>query len=383
MDTQKLFDTIESLKDQYIEFLKDIVKIESPTDYKKGVDEVGEYFIKKAKEQGFSVEVSKQEGSGNAVCITMNENSKGKLFCISGHMDTVHPLGFFGENPVYVKDNELHGPGIEDCKGGIVLGFMVMDALKQNGYTDRPVRLLLQSDEENSSATSNKATINYICEKAKDAEYFLNLEPSTMKNAIMQRKGIAKYEFTVNGQAAHASQCALKGASAIKEAAYKIIEIEKNQDNDAITMSCGIIEGGTAINTVPPECKFRLDVRYADDEQLKRVEEIVNSVAEKSFVEGTSCTARRLSLRVAMPRTDKNVAFLDKVNVIYKKHNFGELKYEKRGGGSDAADVTAAGITVMDGFGVHGGGGHTINEMIYLDDFTECAKRIAAIITEI
>ena len=50
----------------------------------------------------------------------------------------------------------MYGPGVMDCKGGIVAAIMAMEALEKCGFTERPVQLLLQSDEENGSATSNK-----------------------------------------------------------------------------------------------------------------------------------------------------------------------------------------------------------------------------------
>lgn len=38
MKCEKLFQTIESLNEEYLQFLTDICNIESPTEYKEGVD---------------------------------------------------------------------------------------------------------------------------------------------------------------------------------------------------------------------------------------------------------------------------------------------------------------------------------------------------------
>ena len=193
MDTEKLFEIIESKKEEYINFLKETAEIESPTTYKKGVDAVGEYFIKKGEEKGFKTEVFKQEKAGNAVIITMNPDSKEKPVCLSGHMDTVHPVGSFGEPCVKFEDNKMIGPGVCDCKGGCVNAFWAMDALKEMGYNKRPVMLLLQSDEETSSRESNCETIKYIIKKAENAVAFFNMEPCVYETSvILERKGIAK-----------------------------------------------------------------------------------------------------------------------------------------------------------------------------------------------
>lgn len=96
MKCEKLFQTIDSLNEEYMQFLVDVCTIESPTEYKEGVDRVGEYFIAKAKEKGWNIEVQEQKVSGNAICITMNPDAQGSPVCLSGHMDTVHPVGSFG-----------------------------------------------------------------------------------------------------------------------------------------------------------------------------------------------------------------------------------------------------------------------------------------------
>ena len=61
MMCKELFQTIESLNEEYIKFLTDICRIESPTDYKEGVDCVGKYFADKAKEKGWVVEIQNQD----------------------------------------------------------------------------------------------------------------------------------------------------------------------------------------------------------------------------------------------------------------------------------------------------------------------------------
>lgn len=93
----------------------------------------------------------------------------------------------------------------------------------------------------------------------------------------MSEKGIAKFEFSVFGISEHASKC-YDGASAIAEAANKILELEKYKEKNGITCNCGTIQGGTVPNVVPERCVFTLDVRFTDAEQYEDVKEIVNRV---------------------------------------------------------------------------------------------------------
>ena len=383
MDTKKLFEVIESKKDEYTTFLKEIAEIESPTTYKEGVDAVGAYFIKKAKEHGWKTEVFEQKIAGNVVVITMNPQSDEKPFCLSGHTDTVHPLGLFGDPCVKIDGDRMIGPGVCDCKGGCVNAFWAMDALSEIGYDKRPVMLLLQSDEETSSRESNKETIKYITERAKNAVAFFNLEPNVSdKGVILERKGIAKFEFTVSGVSEHASIC-YYGASAIAEAANKILELEKYKDADGITCNCGTIKGGTVPNTVPEKCVFSLDTRFKTEEQYEEIRSFIQKVAEKKSIANTSCTVKEISYRPCMPKSDKNYALLDKTNEILKNAGLNELEAIQSFGGSDAAYITLDGIPVIDSIGIIGDKLHSRDEYISLNKFSLPTKRIAATIAHI
>lgn len=378
MKCEKLFETIEGLNEEYIQFLIDICNIESPTEYKEGVDKVGEYIVAKAKEKGWVIETQKQEVSGDCICITMNPDATGAPVCFSGHMDTVHPIGSFGEVPVSRDDRKIYGPGVLDCKGGIAASFMAMDALEKCGFKERPIKLILQSDEENGSRNSNKTTVEYMYEKAKGCIAFLNTEMFRKGGLIITRKGIAKYKIEVTGKAAHASAC-YKGASAICEAAEKIIRLEKYKDKDAITCNCGLINGGTAENTVPDRCIFTVDCRFNSEEQRKQIDKTVNDIVNTSYVEGTSSKIIGGSYRVSMDKTEANMELFDKISKIYSENKLPKMKQISSGGGADSSDMTQKGIICLDGFGTEGGGLHAPDEFIYTKSLVESAKRLASV----
>ena len=377
---KELFEIIEAKKDEYLTFLKEIAEIESPTTYKEGVDAVGAYFIGKAKKKGWKTEIFPQKTAGNVVVITMNAESKERPFCLSGHIDTVHPLGLFGKPAVKIEGNRMTGPGVCDCKGGCVNAFWVMDALSETGYKKRPIMLLLQTDEETSSRESNKETIKYITERSKDAVAFFNMEPTILDTGvILERKGIAKFEFTVFGKSEHASKC-YDGASAIAEAANKILKLEQYKEKDGITCNCGTIKGGTVPNTVPEKCVFSLDTRFVNEEQYKEICGIIHKVAEEKIIPETCCTVREIGYRPSMPGSEKNYGLLDEINEALKNSGLEELKTIIAFGGSDAAYITLAGIPVIDSIGAIGDNVHNTNEYILTDKFSLPTKRIAAFI---
>lgn len=380
MNTQVLFSTVDSLFPDYLRVWEDIGNIESPTDCKAGVDEVGRYVIRLAESLGFTHEITPFEGAGDLVCITMNRDALGAPITLSGHTDTVHPVGSYGTPAVRIEDDKIYGPGVTDCKGGIVAALLCMHALQRCGYRDRPIKLILQTDEEKGSAPSALGTVQKMCEYALGSAAFFNLEGGNPEKAVLTRKGILRFTFKIEGIEAHASACAEQGASAILEAAHKIIECERFKDNGGITCSCNIIEGGKAQNTVPRLCVFHADVRYRTKEQREEVLAFMQALAEKTFVRGCRTTLSVSGGRIAMEYVERNARLLDRVNEIFEACGMAPLLPLHARGGSDAAYITEAGVPCLDNFGTFGGGIHTPNEYGLISSLPIAAKRLCAII---
>jgi len=372
---ETLFKAVDGLFPKYLQIWQDICNLESPTGHKAGVDAVGEYFLCLARSLGWNAEICPQAVSGNALCLTMNPDSPLPPVVFSGHMDTVHPLGLFGSPAVRIEGDYLSGPGVADCKGGLAAACLAMEALMQC-QCGRRILLLLQSDEETSSRSSDQATIRFMADQAKGCTAFLNLEASAENRTTLSRKGILKYEFTIAGKAAHAGSCT-KGVSAIAEAAQKILLIEARKDVPNITANVGTISGGTATNTVPAECSFTVDFRFRNPGQEAEVRRFVQEVADTVHIPGTSCQVKLLSRRCSMPETEPNIALLHHINEILKGQSMHPLEPVFGFGGSDAANMTEYGIPCLDCFGVSGGGLHTCHERAVISSLPRSAKLLA------
>lgn len=380
---EAVFHAIDQLNETYISLWEDICNLESPSVDKAAVDQVGLYFANHAKKLGWQVEILPQERFGDLVFITMNPDATLPPVALSGHMDTVHPIGSFGTPAVHREGNRICGPGVIDCKGGLVAGLLAMDALRLQGYRERPVMLLLQSNEEIGSGLDCKDTIAQICKKAENAVAFLNLEGHEdyfAGKACLVRKGVAGFRFTVTGVEAHASRCAKEGASAIAEAAHKILEIERLKSHDGATCNCGLISGGTATNTVPGACQFHVDVRFPDQKTYDETATQLQQIADEVYLPGCSCRMELTNLRPAMELTQRNTGLLAKANELFEACGLSRLEIGKRTGGSDAADVTVYGIPCIDSIGVAGERIHSREEYALVDSLAESAKRLAAII---
>lgn len=378
MEFKKISKKIDELNGQYIRIWEDVCNLESPTADKKRVDAVGEYFLKMAKDRGWKIETEEYAQAGNAICITLNPDVDAAPVAISGHIDTVHPVGLFGTPAVRMDEEKIYGPGVTDCKGGVVAGFLAMDALYRCGFSDRPVKLIIQTDEETSSKQSQKKSIDFMCRMAKGAAAFLNAETNLDNKVVLARKGIARYRLVISGRSAHSSKCP-EGANAIAEAAHKILELEKLKDIGNLTCNCGVIRGGTVGNTVPDHCEFIADIRFATQEDYTQVEQLVQKVTDTVYIPGCSCRVEKVSFRPAMSLCDRNVKLLEDMNRIFTQVGLSKVEMKKETGGSDAAYTTIAGIPTVDSIGVLGGRTHSPEEFAYLKSLAEAAKRYAAV----
>lgn len=379
---RELLTRADELEQKYIQMWIDICSIESPTGFKQGVDAVGRYFAEATEKLGWDIQIHRENISGDCLCITMNPGSDKQPVVFSGHMDTVHAVGSFGTPAVRCEGDTIYGPGVKDCKGGITAAFMAMELLSICGFDKRPVRLILQSDEETGSASSEGRTIEFMREMAQNAIAFFNCEAHRNGGVTLIRKGSVKYEFEIKGRAVHSSNCYL-GASAITEAAHKIIQLEKMKSRNGITCNCGTIAGGSADNSVPDRCVFSADIRFDDMKQLARAKDRVKHIAGKSYIRGTRCIVRLKTMRRPMELCDANVALFNRMNEIFAKYSLPQVRLEKSRGGSDASDMTYYGIPCIDSMGVTGRFIHSVNEEARISSLREAAIRLAVLAWEL
>jgi acetylornithine deacetylase/succinyl-diaminopimelate desuccinylase-like protein len=93
MMVEGLFERIDKLNDAYIKIWQDVCNIESPGIKKEQVDLAGRYIADWAKKKGWKVHIEPIKGAGDIVWITLNPEAEGQGIFLSGHLDTVHPMG--------------------------------------------------------------------------------------------------------------------------------------------------------------------------------------------------------------------------------------------------------------------------------------------------
>ena len=364
------------MKEKYIELLYSLCMIETPSENKRNIDKMADIIQCFATECGYETERFSFEKAGDFLLVKTAGYATEKPVLLMAHMDTVHKEGDFGEKIVTRDGDWLYGPGVMDCKGGIITGLCVMELLSREKKLQRPVYLLLTSDEEISGRFSDEKGFDIITNMAKASCAVFNLEPGRPGKITVERKGILRISVEISGVAAHAGNAYFDGASAIKEAAHMVLEIEKMSQKDGITFNCGIIKGGTVVNTVPDKCTVDVDIRVSTPEEMIMAENIMYDLAKKCVAKNTKRKVKVVSKRPPMELTDKNIELLNKWNICAKFLGIQEFEGIKKGGGSDAAYAVLAGVPTLCSCGIVGFNEHTTSEKVDLSTLEERAVLI-------
>ncbi len=373
---EKLFNYIENNQEKYLDLWERICNIEAKAEHIAELNAIADSVAEFAIALGFSAKRIKNTGCGDFLVIDSNPGGeKGVAFL--AHTDTVHAKGAFGNPPVKIVGGKISGPGVIDCKGGIPIALLAMKALSESGFS-RNNRLVLTTDEEVSNSLGGEHELEFIRSSVSGYAAAFNCEVGKENQVVVSRKGILRVRFEITGRASHSGIDYFSGASALREAAYKIIALEQQSTQGGTTFNCSLIKGGATANIVPDYCEFAVDIRVRDHSAMEQAERTVEEIAGKCFVEGTTAKILPISRRAPMLRNGATEGLFNHMNAVSKRYSLGELTPVESGGGSDSAYTQQANVPSVCAVGAFGDFCHTVNEFAYISSLAKQAKLLAA-----
>jgi glutamate carboxypeptidase len=346
------------------------VEIETPTDAPAQVNKLADVVGDGYRGLPATVErIAGKDGCGDHLVARSSWGQDAPGILVLSHLDTVHPMGFIERLPFSVQGDAAFGPGIYDMKGGAYLAYHAFRQLCANGApSPLGVTQLFVSDEEIGSPTS-RALIEAEGHKAK---YVLVTEPARDGGKIVTgRKGVGRFEVFIKGQPAHAGTRPQDGRSAIRELANVIQTLEAMNDaKRRITVTVGVVRGGTRPNVIPEEAYAQVDLRMptiADaDEMVPKI------LGLKSRSEGVTVTVVGGLNRPPYEKGNAVAALYEHAKGLAADIGF-KLVDTFTGGGSDG-NFTAPHTATLDGLGVDGKGAHTHFEQLYISSIEPRAR---------
>ncbi|WP_303007881.1 M20 family metallopeptidase [uncultured Dialister sp.] len=374
---EDVFAYIDDHKAQMMDLWQDLVNQDSPASYREGVDLVAKRVFKELEEAGAS---TRWDEEGKALIAEIPGDSRAPVLLL-GHMDTVFPVGEAARRPFTVEGSRVTGPGALDMKGGVAVMLSALKALHSAGFSGRPLKVILVSDEE-IAHNGSKATV-MLQREARGCAACFNCETGYEDNSlVIGRKGGVVFKAAVHGIAAHAGNNPRQGRSAIWEMAKKIDDIQNMTDWDkGITFNVDTIKGGTVSNAIPDYCEVEGDIRFQDPDISPLVKEELLKVLNHTYIEGTK-TELLLYHEGMLPMkmTEENRKLFEFVKKTGEENGIPVSEGKLVGGGSDSGYVVYAGVPTVCAMGVKGRFNHTRDEYALKDSLFERAKLLGAVI---
>jgi len=357
------------------------VRAESPSYDKRAVDRFGRIVATECRRRRGEVKLLRQRPRGDHVRAEWNPPRKkpaGQILVI-GHLDTVYSLGTLARMPFRVSKGRAYGPGAFDMKGGLVIALFALDALAANGLMpEKRIVFLWTSDEEIGSGTSRVA----IEREALRSDAVLVLEPASGSDGNVKtgRKGLGEIEIIANGRAAHAGLNPEDGINAIEEISLQIARFSQwTQARRGITVSPGLIEGGSRTNVIPESARVVVDVRAARAADMRALERKFRAL--RPILRGATLQIRGGFTRPPMERKN-SAALYSKARALAKEMGL-TLGEAFVGGGSDGNFTAALGVPTLDGLGAVGEGAHGAGENVLIRALPGRAALVAGLLASI
>ncbi|GMR17118.1 MAG: M20 family metallopeptidase [Gammaproteobacteria bacterium] len=398
---ERIVQQVEDGHEHALELLERSVNVNSGTRNLAGVRAVGKLFAEEFEALGFATEWIDGAAFNRAGHLLASRGDSGPKILLIGHLDTV----FTPDSPLQrferVDEYFARGPGNTDMKGGNVVMLQALRALREAGVMQGlSIRAVLTGDEESQGHPVPLRTAALI-EAAKWADYAIGFEdgdgdPAT---AVISRRGTTDWILTVSGTSGHSSQVFQPefGYGAVYEAA-RILDAfrEALAGEPNLTLNPGLIAGGTEAqpdaaeirasafgktNVIAGTVWAKGDLRTISTAQReaakRRMREIIadnllQTNAEIVFIDGYP----------PMAPSDGNRQLLGLFDQVSRDLGLGAVAaVDPRNAG--AADISYAAEHVkmaMDGVGLMGSGGHTIEETADLRTLDQQSKRVAVLL---
>lgn len=254
---------------------------------------VGDIVERELAKTGIKYEKFEREKGRPNIIAKFGQNKNNKRLCIATHMDVVPPGDGWKTDPfkVIIKNERMYGRGTLDNKGPLACSLIALKILKYiigESNLESQIQVAAFSDEELASLGEEKGAIYILNENKIDATHVIVPDIGHNLSVLdVAEKGRLVLKIIAKGKQAHGASPEL-GINAINRMVKLVLKLEKFKmqfKKDPFlsdpTLNLGDIQGGMAVNMVPPECSISADIRVVPGQKFEDIIEQIMSLAKE------------------------------------------------------------------------------------------------------
>lgn len=366
MPVNALLSHLERLQPEALQWLERMVRINSFTANRDGVIEVGKVTAECFESLGFVSEFvrSTVPEQGDHLFLRRAREGAPRVLLVT-HLDTVFPPEEEERNDFHWQlspaEGRIYGPGSIDIKGGTVLIWMMLHALREHApevfeKTDWTIAANAAEEvlsKDFAEQTTRRCPPGVAAVLVYEGGPFIEGE----YQLVTARKGRAEYRLEAHGRGAHAGSAFADGVNAI----LSIADVAKavaalSDETRSLTVNVATIAGGTVLNRVPHEASIELEMRAYEPEVLSQAGEAVMQMRRPMNGREAAIETSCLGKSPGWPADERTLGLAH--HFVQAAEQLGlRVKLTKRGGLSDANYLCHLGPT-LDGLGPSGGNAH-------------------------
>jgi glutamate carboxypeptidase len=339
--------------------------------------------------------------AGHLIAEWQGRRATGPHVLLIGHLDTVFERDSPFQRFERLEGQRARGPGIIDMKGGDVVMLLALGALRDEGLLDgMRITVVLTGDEENEGEPRELSRADLIA-AGEAADVALGFEDGDGKfeNAVVARRGSSSWRLEAAGKPAHSSLIFREdtGFGAIYEVARILDAFRSELVGEAyLTFNPGLVLGGNAVeyhadetrgsasgkaNIVAGKVVVAGDLRALSPEQLERTRERMRAIVAQNLPR-TSAEIIFQDGYPPMAPTAGNRRLLEIFDHASRDLGMGAVGAvdPMQAGAADISFVAGSVEMALDGLGLAGTDGHTVQETADLASLGRESQRVALLL---
>jgi glutamate carboxypeptidase len=384
--------------------LERAVNINSGTMNLAGVREVGRLFGGQLEALGFRTRWVEGAAFKRAGHLVAEHPGAGPRVLLIGHLDTVFEPDSPFQKFERVSATSARGPGVLDMKGGAVIMVQALRALATAGVLKGMHVTVVMTGDEEASGDPQSAAREALLAAAQGARVAIGFEDGDghPQHAIVGRRGTASWTLEVAGTPAHSSQIFREdiGFGALFEAARILNAFrEKLAGQEHLTFNPAVMLGGTQMtydsaqsrgsasgkdNVIPGKALVTGDMRALSSAQFAEAQKVMTAIVAESLPH-TRATITFDEGYPPLAPTDGNRRLLALYDQASRDLGAGPVTAVNpdRAGAADVSFLAGEVPMILDGIGMRGDGGHTVNETADLATFHTQIGRAALLLARL